>query len=52
MGNPSATPTHPADPFAGYPPQSIDCEWLTEQDKKAAQSAEISLQFIPQTFSV
>src|SRR4051812_43444728 len=41
MGNPSAAQTHPQDPFAGYPPQSINCEWLTEQDKKAVQSAEI-----------
>ena len=33
--------TEEEDPFAGFPPQSIKCQWLTERDREAAPSADI-----------
>ncbi len=41
MGNPNATQTHPQDPFAGDGPQSVSCQWLSQQDEERAKSAEI-----------
>ena len=33
--------TEEEDPFAGFPPQPIKCQWLTERDREAAPSADI-----------
>ncbi len=37
----SETQTHPDDPFAGYGPQPVSCQWLTRHDEELAKSAEI-----------
>jgi hypothetical protein len=41
MGNPSKAQSHPQDPFAGYGPQTVNCQWLTKEDEERAKSAEI-----------